>query len=63
MVNIKAETMQQVSVYNMMGQLVMTQIVDNDEVVIDMSTFENGMYVVGIMTEKGNIVKILNVLR
>ena len=63
MVNIKAETMQQVLVYNMMGQMVMSKDVDNDEVMIDMSTFDNGMYVISIMTEKGNIVKTLNVLK
>ena len=63
MVNIKAEAMRQVSVVDVMGQVVMTQNVDNDEVMIDMSTFNNGMYLVNIITEKGNIVKILNVLR
>ena len=63
MVNVKAEMMQQVSVYNMMGQLIMTQNVDADEVMIDMSAFENGMYLLNIMTAKGNVVKTLNVLR
>lgn len=62
-VNIEAEAMQQVSVINMMGQIVMTQVVDNDNVMIDMSTYDNGMYLINIMTEKGNIVKVLNVLR
>ncbi|MBO7460696.1 MAG: T9SS type A sorting domain-containing protein [Bacteroidales bacterium] len=63
MVNIKAEAMQQVSVVNMMGQVVMTQNVDADEVMIDMSTFENGMYLINIMTENGNVLKRINVLR
>lgn len=63
MVNIKAEAMQQVSVVNMMGQVVMTQSVDADDVMIDMSAFENGMYLVNIMTENGNILKRINVLR
>lgn len=63
MVNIKAEAMLQVSVVNMMGQVVMIQSVDNDEVMIDLSTFGNGMYLVNIMTENGNVVKTLNVIR
>ena len=62
-VNIKAEAMQLITVVNMMGQVVMTLDVDSDEVMIDMSAFDNGMYLVNIMTENGNIVKILNVLR
>jgi hypothetical protein len=63
MVNIKAEAMQQITVVNMMGQIVMTQNVDADEVTIDMSMFQSGMYLVNIITEKGNIAKVLNVLR
>ena len=47
----------------MMGQLVMTQNVDTEDVMIDMSAFENGMYMVSIMTDKGNIVKMINVVR
>ena len=63
MVNIKAEAMRQVAVYNMTGQVVMIQAVDNDNVMLDMSTFENGMYLVNIITDNGNIVKTLNVIR
>ena len=62
-VNIKAESMQQVTVVNMIGQIVMIQNVDNDELTMDLSAFENGMYLVSIKTENGNVVKILNVLR
>lgn len=62
-VNIKAEAMQKIIIVNMMGQMVMSQDVDNNEVMIDMSAFENGMYLVNIMTENGNVVKVLNVLR
>ena len=63
MVNVKGEMMQQVSVCNMMGQVVMIQTVDSDNVMIDMSTFDNGMYIINIMTENGNVVKVLNVIR
>jgi hypothetical protein len=62
-VNIKAEAMKQITIVNVMGQVMMAQVVDNDEVVIDMSVYDNGMYLVNIITDNGNIVKILNVLR
>ncbi|MBR6439093.1 MAG: T9SS type A sorting domain-containing protein [Bacteroidales bacterium] len=61
--NIEANGIQQVSVVNMMGQTVMKQSVDNDNVTIDMSAFGNGMYLVNIITKNGNIVKVVNVLR
>ena len=39
------------------------RFVDADEVVIDMSAFDNGMYLLNIMTENGNIVKRINILK
>ncbi|MBQ4206309.1 MAG: T9SS type A sorting domain-containing protein, partial [Bacteroidales bacterium] len=63
LVTIKAEAMSQLTVVNVMGQVLMTQAIDNDEVVLDMSSFENGMYLVNIITDNGNVVKVLNVLR
>ena len=62
-VNVKAEAMRRVTVVNVTGQVVMIQDVDNDEVVIDMSSFDDGMYIVNINTDKGNVVKMLNILR
>ena len=62
-VTIKAEAMRQLTIVNMMGQVVMTKSIDNDEVVLDMSLFNNGMYMVNIITDNGNVVKVLNVLR
>jgi gingipain R len=62
-VNIKAEAMRQITVVNMMGQVVMTQNLDSDEAVLDLSTFNNGMYLVNVMTENGKFVKVLNVIR
>jgi hypothetical protein len=63
MVTVKAEAMRQLTIVNVMGQVMMTQAIDNDEVVLDMSSFDNGMYMVNIITDNGNVVKVLNVLR
>ena len=62
-VNIKAEAMKNVTVYNVTGQIIMMQAVDNDEIMIDMSSFENGMYLINIITDNGNVVKTLNIVR
>ena len=61
--NVKAENIKKVTVVNMTGQVVLMQDVDNDDVMIDMSAFDNGMYLVNIITEQGTAVKILNVLK
>ena len=63
MVNIKAEGLKQIAVVNVTGQVVMSQNVDTDEIMLDMSAFDNGMYLVSIITERGKVVKVLNVLR
>ena len=63
MITVKAEKMQAVIIINTTGQTMMTRDVDNDEVLIDMSTFESGMYLVRIKTESGDVVKVLNVIR
>ena len=62
-VSIKAEAMRQITIINVMGQVVMSQAVDNNDVTLDMSTFDNGMYIVNVITENGKVVKTLNVLR
>lgn len=62
-VNIKAEAIRKVAVYNTMGQRIMVLDVNGDEAVIDMSRFGNGIYMLDIITEKGNIVERINVIR
>ncbi len=62
-VNIKAESIQQITIVNMMGQVVITQSFGTDEAVLDLSAFNNGMYLVNVMTENGRFVKVLNVIR
>ena len=60
---IKAESIQQITIVNMMGQVVITQSFGTDEAVLDLSAFDNGMYLVNVMTENGRFVKVLNVIR
>lgn len=62
-VTVKGEKMRQVSVLNTMGQVVALQNVDSDNVMIDMSAFDSGTYIINIMTENGNISRVLNVLK
>ena len=62
-VTVKAAGMSQVTVINAMGQVMLTQQVDNDETILDLSSFGNGMYMVTINTIDGVIVKKINVLR
>lgn len=62
-VNIKAELVRQITVYNTLGCVVMSQTVDSDDVMFDMSQFENGMYLVNILTDNGVVVRRLNVIK
>lgn len=62
-VTIKAEGMRQLTVVNTMGQVLMRSEVSLDEISLDLSAFGNGMYMVTITTDKGAIVKKINVLR
>ena len=62
-VNIKAEGMQKVTIINAMGQVMISKEVDFDEVVIDLGSLSNGMYLINITTGQDIIVKKLNVLK
>ena len=61
--NIHVKDMRQLTVINVMGQTMMTQNINNDEVTIDLSTLPNGIYLVTIVTNKGSIEKKINVLK
>ena len=51
--NINAEAMTRVSIINTLGQTVYDQAVDADDVVLDMTQFESGVYMLRITTENG----------
>jgi len=61
--HINATAMTRVSVYNTVGQMVYDQTVNCDEMVLDMSQFEAGVYMVNVVTENGTSVKRITVVK
>lgn len=62
-VNIEAEGMKQVTVFNAMGQKVYGTEVDADQLSIDMKQFPAGSYIIRIVTTEGVCTKRVNVIR
>ena len=54
---IEAEAMTVVSVYDLVGQCVMRQSVDNDQAVIDMDNLQDGIYMVKVETLNGAVMQ------
>lgn len=61
--NIKAESMTNVSVYNIMGQKVIEQDVDSDEMVLDMKALEDGIYMLKVVSMKGEAIQRISVTK
>ena len=61
--HINATAMRHISVYNTMGQMVYDQEVNADEMILDMSQFEAGVYMVNVVTENGSSVKRITVVK
>lgn len=53
--NIKAEGIMSVCVYNTVGQIIINQDVNADDYVLDMGSMENGIYMLKIVTKNGEI--------
>ncbi|MBR4155676.1 MAG: T9SS type A sorting domain-containing protein [Bacteroidales bacterium] len=53
-INVVAENISNVTVYNSIGQLIYTETVDNSFVKINTSSWVNGMYFVNVVTANGN---------
>ena len=60
---VKAENLSNVTVYNMMGQKIMTQDVDDEELTINTSDFESGIYIVRIVADGNEITKKVSVIK
>ena len=62
-VNVIAPNMSHVTVMNTLGQVMYDADAEGDQLVLDMSQYESGMYMVRVSTENGTIVKRVNVVR
>jgi hypothetical protein len=57
LMSVEAEGLQQVTIFNVMGQVVMTQRCSEDGVVISTSDFASGVYTISIKTAQGTATK------
>ena len=60
--NINAEGMTNVSLYNMMGQKVFEQDIESDEYVLDMTSMTNGVYMLKVVSRKGEMTQRISVV-
>ena len=63
MLTVKAENLNNVTVYNMMGQKMLSQDVDAEEVTINTSDFEAGIYMVRITANGSEITRKISVVK
>ena len=59
---IDAESMKNVSVFNIMGQKLFEENINDNQYVIDMKQFGNGVYMVMIETENGSMMQKISVI-
>ena len=62
MLNVYAEGILNVSVYNMVGQKVIDKYVDADELQLDIDALENGMYMLKVVSRKGEMTQRIAVI-
>lgn len=55
--NVSAENMKRISIINAIGQVIYDKTVDADNEVIDMTSYESGMYMILVVTDDGVAVK------
>ena len=60
---VNAEALQQVMVFNAIGQLVLNQVCDGNSAVLDLSNAESGIYMVKVISSNGESVQKLSVIR
>ena len=60
---IEGENLQQVMVYNTVGQLVYTRNCEGNNAVINLGNVETGMYLVKVLTANGDYVKKISVVK
>lgn len=60
--NIEAEGLMNVTLYNMVGQKVFEQNIDADEFVLDMTSMQNGVYMLKVVSRKGEMTQRISVV-
>ena len=60
---VNAENLQQVMVYNTVGQLVLNQFCNGNSAVLDLSNAESGIYMVKVISANGESIQKLSVIR
>ncbi|MBQ8223529.1 MAG: thiol protease/hemagglutinin PrtT [Bacteroidales bacterium] len=55
--NIHAEAMTNVTLYNMMGQKLIAQNIESDNLELDLSMFDNGIYMLKVVSRNGEMVQ------
>ena len=55
MVSVKAEGLNHISVFNLMGQVVMQQTVSANQAAIDLSALPKGTYFIKAVTDNGSL--------
>ena len=60
---IEAEDLRSVTVYNALGQLILSQACEGNSTVIRLSNVESGMYIVKVLTANGDYVKKISVVK
>lgn len=61
-INIEAENIKSVSVINVMGQKVYDSSVDADNVIIDVNEYQNGIYMIHVVTDECEVTKRISVV-
>ena len=56
---VQADDIKDISVYNLVGQEIMSSVVENDNCTIDLSNFDEGIYFVKINTSNNSLTKRL----
>ena len=60
---VEAENIQQVMVYNTIGQLVHSQVCEGNKAVVDLGHVETGIYMVKVLTANGETVQKVSVIK
>ena len=61
-INVVAKSMNNITVFNAIGQVVVTKNVDGDNVTLDISSLRNGTYIVRVVAENEVFEERINII-